>query len=157
MFGRRTTRSRSFQCAACSRRTAAAVAFASKLVRELEADSARFVLQDRESGTEIEIEIDETIFDLFRQLLITFANNRAVSLIPYDHELITHQVARFLDVSRPFLVKLLDEGQIPHRKVGTHRRVRLEDLLSYREKTAASAEKAKEELAKISQELDMGY
>lgn len=155
MFGRRTTRSRSFQCAACSRRTAAAVAFASKLVRELEADSARFVLQDRESGTEIEI--DETIFDLLRQLLITFANNPAVSLIPYDHELITHQVARFLDVSRPFLVKLLDEGQIPHRKVGTHRHVRLEDLLSYREKTAASAEKAKEELAKISQELDLGY
>jgi excisionase family DNA binding protein len=135
--------------------SAAAVAFASKLVRELDADSARFVIQDRETGAEFEI--DETVFDLFRQLLITFANNRAVSLIPYDHELTTHQAARFLNVSRPFLVKLLDEGQISHRKVGTHRRVRLEDLLSYREKTAASAEKAKEELAKISQELDMGY
>jgi excisionase family DNA binding protein len=135
--------------------SAASVEFASKLVRELEADSARFVIQDRETGAEFEI--DETVFDLFRQLLITFANNRAVSLIPYDHELTTHQAARFLNVSRPFLVKLLDEGQISHRKVGTHRRVRLEDLLSYREKTAASAEKAKEELAKISQELDMGY
>ena len=135
--------------------SAASVAFASKLIRELEADSARFVLQDRESGTEIEI--DEMVFDLIRQLLITFANNRAVSLIPYDHDLTTHQAARFLNVSRPFLVKLLDERQIAHRKVGTHRRVRLEDLLSYREKTASSAEKAKEELAKISQELDMGY
>jgi len=135
--------------------SAASVEFASKLVRELEADSARFVIQDRETGAEFEI--DETVFDLFRQLLITFANNRAVSLIPYDHELTTHQAARFLNVSRPFLVKLLDEGQISHRKVGTHRRVRLEDLLSYRERTAASAEKAKEELAKISQELDMGY
>jgi len=135
--------------------SAAAVAFASKLIRELEAISARFVLQDRETGTEIEI--DETVFDLIRQLLITFANNRAVSLIPYDHELTTHQAARFLNVSRPFLVKLLEEGQIPHRKVGTHRRVRLEELLSYREKHASTAETAKEELAKISQELDMGY
>lgn len=135
--------------------SAASVDFATRLIRELEADSARFVLQDRESGTSIEI--DETIFDLIRQLLITVANNRAVSLIPYDHELTTHQAARFLNVSRPFLVKLLDEGQIPHRKVGTHRRVRLEDLLTYREKTASSAEKAKEELAKISQENDMGY
>jgi excisionase family DNA binding protein len=135
--------------------SAASVAFASKLVRELENDSARFVLQDRESGTEIEI--DETVFELIRQLLITFANNRAVSLIPYDHELTTHQAARFLNVSRPFLVKLLDEGQVPHRKVGTHRRVRLEDLLTYRETHSSSAEKAKEELARISQEIDMGY
>jgi len=135
--------------------SAASVAFASKLIRELDTDAARFVLQDRDTGTSIEI--DETVYDLIRQLLITFANNRAVSLIPYDHELTTHQAARFLNVSRPFLVKLLDEGRIPHRKVGTHRRVRLEDLLTYREETASSSEKAKEELAKISQELDMGY
>lgn len=135
--------------------SAAAVAFASKLIRELDTDAARFVLQDRETQTSIEI--DETVYDLIRQLLITFANNRAVSLIPYDHELTTHQAARFLNVSRPFLVKLLDEGRIPHRKVGTHRRVRLEDLLSYRDETASSAEKAKDELARISQELDMGY
>ncbi len=135
--------------------SAASVAFASKLIRELDSDSARFVLQDRDSGTSIEI--DETVYDLIRQLLITIANNRAVSLIPYDHELTTHQAARFLNVSRPFLVKLLDEGNIPHRKVGTHRRVRLEDLLTYRELTASATEKAKEELAKISQDLDMGY
>lgn len=135
--------------------TAASVEFASMLIRELEADSARFVLQDRETRTDIEI--DETVFDLIRQLLITVASNRAVSLVPVDHEMTTHQAARFLNVSRPFLIKLLDEGNIPHRKVGTHRRVRLEDLLTYRDKTASSAEKAKEELAKISQELDMGY
>lgn len=135
--------------------SAASVAFATKLIRELDLDSARFVLMDRETGTSLEI--DETVYELIRELLITFANNRAVSLIPYDHELTTHQAARFLNVSRPFLVKLLDEGRIPHRKVGTHRRVRLEDLLTYREETSSSAEKAKEELAKISQKLDMGY
>lgn len=133
----------------------ASVEFAARLIREIEADPARFVLQDRQTGTSIPI--DETVFDLIRELLITIASNRAVSLIPYDHELTTHQAARFLNVSRPFLVKQLDEGRIAHRKVGTHRRVRLEDLLAYKEQSAAASEQAKKDLAKLSQELDMGY
>lgn len=135
--------------------SAASVEFATTMLRQLEADPARFVVQDRDTGTEIEI--DETVFDLIRLLLITVASNRAVSLIPYDHELTTHQAARFLNVSRPFLVKLLDENRIPHRKVGTHRRVKLDDLLNYKESTKTESEKAKDELAKISQKLDMGY
>lgn len=134
---------------------AASVEFATKMLRQLEADPARFVVQDRLSGTEIEI--DETVFDLIRLLLITVASNRAVSLMPYDHELTTHQAARFLNVSRPYLVRLLDENKIPHRKVGTHRRVKLEDLLNHKELTKTDSEKAKDELAKISQKLDMGY
>ncbi len=135
--------------------TAASVEFATRLLRQMEADSARLVIQDRHAGTEIEI--DETVFDLIRLLLTTVASNRAVSLIPYDHELTTHQAARFLNVSRPYLVRLLDENRIPHRKVGTHRRVRLEDLLHYKEKTKVEIEKAKEELAEISQKHEMGY
>lgn len=135
--------------------SAASVEFATTLLRQLEADPARFVVQDRLSGTEIEI--DETVFDLIRLLLVTVASNRAVSLMPYDHELTTHQAARFLNVSRPYLVRLLDDNKIPHRKVGTHRRVKLEDLLKYKEATKVEAEKVKDELAKISQKHKMGY
>jgi excisionase family DNA binding protein len=135
--------------------SAASVEFASQLLRQMEADSARFVIQDRHTGTEMEI--DETVFDLIRLLLTTVASNRAVSLMPYDHELTTHQAARFLNVSRPYLVRLLDENKIPHRKVGTHRRVRLEDLLHYKEATRVEIENAKDELAEISQKNDMGY
>ncbi len=135
--------------------SAASVEFATTLLRQLEADPARFVVQDRLSGAEIEI--DETVFDLIRLLLITVASNRAVSLMPYDHELTTHQAARFLNVSRPYLVRLLDDNKISHRKVGTHRRVKLEDLLKYKEATKVEAEKAKDELAKISQKHKMGY
>lgn len=135
--------------------SAASVEFATTMLRQLEADPARFVVQDRLSGTEIEI--DETVFDLIRLLLITVASNRAVSLMPYDHELTTHQAARFLNVSRPYLVRLLDENKIAHRKVGTHRRVKLEDLINHKESTKTESEKAKDELAKISQKLDMGY
>lgn len=135
--------------------SAASVEFAIKMLRQLEADPARFVVQDR--FTDTEIEIDETVFDLIRLLLITVASNRAVSLMPIDHELTTHQAARFLNVSRPHLVRLLDENKIVHRKVGTHRRVRLEDLLKYKESTRIDGEKAKDELAEISQKNDMGY
>jgi excisionase family DNA binding protein len=134
--------------------SAASVEFASQLLRQMEADSARFVIQDRHTGTEMEI--DETVFDLIRLLLTTVASNRAVSLMPYDHELTTHQAARFI-VSRPYLVRLLDDNKIPHRMVGTHRRVRIVYLLHYKEATRVEIENAKDELAEISQKNDMGY
>jgi excisionase family DNA binding protein len=135
--------------------SAATVDFASELLRRFDADGARFVLLDRHTNTKIEIE--ETVYELIRQLLIALARNRAVSLLPYDHELTTHQAARLLNVSRPYLIRLLDEGKIGFRKVGTHRRLRLEDLLAYKEETIAASERAKEELARLSQEQDMGY
>ncbi len=133
--------------------SAASVAFASKLIRELDTDSARFVLQDRDSVTSIEI--DETVYDLILQLLITIANNRAVSLIPYDHELTTHQAADFLNVSRGYVIKLLDSGQLGHRMVGTHRRVRLEEVLAYRERMQRTASDSLDEIARIDQTLGL--
>ena len=100
-------------------------------------DGPRFVLLDRSNGHEIEI--DETVYDLIRQLLINLAQNRPVSIIPFDHELTTYQAADLLNVSRGYILKLLDRKAIPHRMVGTHRRIRLEDLLAYKDKSAPKA------------------
>ena len=63
---------------------------------------------------------------------LSLAAGRGVSIIPENAELTTVQAAEVLNVSRPFLIKLLEDGSIPHRKVGKHRRVRMEDIMSYK-------------------------
>ena len=133
--------------------TPAAVAFADALVHQLKDNGPRFVLLDRDNGHEIEI--DETVFDLIRQLLINLAQNRPVSIIPFDHELTTYQAADLLNVSRGYILKLLHQDAIPHRMVGTHRRIRLEDLLAYKDKMRAEGDKAMDELARVSQALGL--
>jgi excisionase family DNA binding protein len=129
----------------------ATVKFAQDLLHVLKGPRPRFALIDHESGKTTEI--DETVYRLFQQLLIDLAQSRAVSILPVAHELTTHQAAEMLNVSRPFLVRLLEKGEIPFRRVGTHRRITLEALLAYKEKQQAKTENALDELAKEAQEL----
>jgi excisionase family DNA binding protein len=129
------------------------VAFAQRAVRELDKDRARFVLEDRASGQEIEI--DEQVFELLRRLLIDLAQNRPVSIIPYHHELTTYEAADLLNVSRGYVLKLLNEKKLTYKMVGTHRRIRLEDLLAYKDVMRAESDQAMEDLAAVSQELEL--
>ena len=72
-----------------------------------------------------------------------------VAVVPVHRELTTHEAAAVLCVSRPHLIRMLDEGRLPSRKVGTHRRIRFDDVMAYRAREEAQREAL---LARISQE-----
>jgi excisionase family DNA binding protein len=72
-------------------------------------------------------------------------------------EYTTQEAANFLNVSRPFVVKEMDEGRMPHFMVGAHRRIKHADLMKYRDAMHARTDAALQELADIAQENDMGY
>jgi excisionase family DNA binding protein len=92
---------------------------------------------------------------LLGALLAELAKGNAVTLMPHHAELTTQEAADLLNVSRPFLVSLLEQGQLPHHKVGTHRRVRFADLLTYKRHRDAESEEALRELAALSRELKL--
>jgi excisionase family DNA binding protein len=70
-------------------------------------------------------------------------------------EMTTNQAAEFLDVSRPFVIKLTERGELPYRLVGTHRRIPSTALLEYREKMFRRAKGAADEMARTAQELGL--
>jgi len=94
---------------------------------------------------------------LLEHLLTEMAHGNAVTLIPVHAELTTQEAADYLNLSRPYLVRLLEENAIRFHKVGTHRRVRFQDLKAYKEQVDAKRERAMSELVAQAQELDLGY
>ena len=89
------------------------------------------------------------------RVLAAMAERRPVSIIPMDAELTTQQAADMLNVSRPHLTKLIDAGAIPHRKVGTHRRVLVADILAYKAEARAKQSRAIDDMVALSQELGL--
>ncbi len=90
---------------------------------------------------------------LFAQILGQLAEGRGVSVIPSRAEVTTQQAADLLGVSRPYVVRLLEDGAVPHRKVGRHRRILLEDLLAYKRADDEQRRTAADELGDLGQEL----
>jgi excisionase family DNA binding protein len=103
------------------------------------------------------IELPPGAVALLIDILQAMAAGRGVTIIPENAELTTVQAAEILNVSRPFLIKLLENGTIPYHKVGTHRRVRMEDVMNYKETIDREREAVLDQLVEEAQNLDMGY
>ena len=101
--------------------------------------------------------VPKEAFELLLEILAQMANGNAVTIVPVQAEFTTQQAADFLNVSRPFLIALLEENALPYRKVGTHRRIRFEDLLRYKQADEAKRQSVLHQLAAQAQELGMGY
>ncbi|WP_236625140.1 helix-turn-helix domain-containing protein [Rhodopirellula sp. SWK7] len=106
---------------------------------------------------ETEIQIPLSALQLLGALLTEFAKGNAVTIFPVHAELTTQQASDLLGVSRPFLVEQLEKGELPFRKVGTHRRVLLKDLMDYKQSMDRKRHEALDELVAQSQGLNMGY
>ena len=114
------------------------------------AEEASRVLGPRVQAGELRVHFDEgqvltlprAATRLLAHLLTEMAAGNAVTLIPVHAEMTTQEAADFLNVSRPFLVGLLQSGAIPFRKVGTHRRIRFQDVTSYKDRIDAERERA---------------
>lgn len=142
--------------------TAEEAAFARESARALSA-----CLQTRAETQQIEIFDDKGVahpvripvsaLRLLVDVLTEIGKGNAATIIPIHAEMTTQEAAHTLNVSRPFLVQLLERGEIPFHKIGTHRRVRYQDVIAYKERIDAERNKALAALIEQAQALKMGY
>ena len=103
------------------------------------------------------VEIPGPAVKLLLEIIDQIAEGNTLTLIPEHTHLTTQEAADLLNVSRPFFVKLLKSGEIPFEKVGNRRRILIDDVLQYKEKTHQKRTKVLQKLIDQAQDLNMGY
>ena len=126
------------------------------LVRQRQQETALSVQFPNENQGAMEVVLPLAV-RLLTQVLEEMAKGHSVTLLPSQTELTTQQAADIIGVSRPYLVELLEKGAIPFRKIGTHRRIQLTDLLHYDTQETERRIQGLTELMTEAQELGLGY
>lgn len=125
-----------------------------ELSRKLASDNkkTRYFLSDSEDN---KFEIPPSAFRILVRAVRDLSLGRSVAIIHYDHELTTQQAADILNVSRPHLIKLVEEGKIAYHMVGTHRRIRMGDLMRFKQTRDDERRSSLRELRKVSESLGL--
>jgi excisionase family DNA binding protein len=110
-----------------------------------------------DTGEHPTVDLPPAALRLIGELLGAMSEGRPIVLMPTQQELTTVEAANFLNVSRPFITKEIDAGRLPHRMVGSHRRIALDDLLNYANKMRAQQAGALERMAENARELGLDY
>jgi excisionase family DNA binding protein len=110
-----------------------------------------------ETGRAEHMVLPPSVARMMQRILTEMAQGNAITIIPMNAELTTQEAADFLNVSRPFIVKQLDMGNIPFRKIGTHRRIQVQDLMNYKRDIDKARHQTLDELASEAQKLGLGY
>jgi excisionase family DNA binding protein len=110
--------------------------------------TARLVGPDGES-----LELPASAFEALKLVAQCLAQGQAITLVPQGKELTTQQAADLLHLSRTYLVRLLDRGEIPFHYAGTHRRLRIEDVVEYRHRRASHRQRKLQELGEMAEEF----
>ena len=128
------------------------------------ADSEDQAIKDKDEVIKLKIQgSDEVVIiplkalQLLNSIISNMAQGRSIALMPTDAEVSTQQAAEILNVSRPHVIKLLEKGEIPHKKVGSHRRILLQDILKFESNFKSDRRKKLDALAKEAQQLNLGY
>jgi excisionase family DNA binding protein len=139
------------------REAAQAVRLLAPLLKGSKRRSSHVLLRPEDMEGQEAVSVPRGAFALLIKVLEQMAQGNAVTIVPIHAELTTQEAANLLNVSRPFLIGLLDQGKIPFHKTGTHRRIRFEDLLAYMRQEEQRQEQVLSELAAEAQKLDLGY
>lgn len=110
---------------------------------------------ESENGKEESLLIPSVAYELLIDILSQISQGNAVTLVPVQAELSTQQAANLLNVSRPYLIKLLESKKIPYRKIGKHRRILAKDLYQYKADIDTKRSQSLDKLTALSEELDL--
>lgn len=101
------------------------------------------------------VELDKQSVDLLHHFFSLLATGDPLAIVPMSRQLTTQEAANILHVSRPYLIRLLDKGEIPYTRTGKHRRIRVNDLIAFKRKFDAKRMEAINRIAQLSQELGL--
>ncbi|MFT4067426.1 helix-turn-helix domain-containing protein [Paraburkholderia sp.] len=127
------------------------------IMEALDHSRAAAIMLTTDKGEKPFVDVPPAALKLIGQLLGAMSEGRSILVTPANREFTTVEAAHFLNVSRPFVIKEIEEGRLPHRMVGTHRRISFDDLVAYANRMREKQTSALDRMADNARELGLDY